>query len=74
MKSKNKKTTVADFTKKRGENISKVLIQEGSVMIKFFRKIYNFYPQQKRLVIRSLFLTIKKTLSLKAIWFHFRRT
>ena len=47
-----KKTTVADFTKKRGENISTILIQEGSVMIKFFRKIYNFYLQQKRLAIR----------------------
>ena len=31
MKSKNKKTTVADFTKKRGENISKVLIRKDQL-------------------------------------------
>ena len=40
---KNKRITVADNTKKSGENISKVLIQEGSVTTKVFGKIYSLF-------------------------------
>ena len=36
---KSKRIAVADNTKKSGENISKVLIQEGSVTTKVFGKI-----------------------------------
>ena len=45
--------TAADFTKKSGKNISKVLIQEGSVTIKVFGKIYNLFSLKNvRLTIR----------------------
>ena len=50
---KNKRITVADNTKKSGENISKVLIQEGSVTTKVFGKIYNLFSlKNERLAIR----------------------
>ena len=41
-KIKKKTITVPDFTKKSRENISKVLIQEGSVTIKVLEK-YTFF-------------------------------
>ena len=48
---KNKRITAEDFTKKSGKNISKVLIQEGSVII--FGKIYNLFSlKNERLAIR----------------------
>ena len=48
---KNKRITAEDFTKKSGKNISKVLIQEGSVTI--FGKIYNLFSlKNERLAIR----------------------
>ena len=53
IKKKNKRITAADFTKKSGKNISKVLIQEGSVTIKVFGKIFNLFSlKNERLAIR----------------------
>ena len=50
---KNKRITAEDFTKKSGKNISKVLIQEGSVTIKVFGKIFNLFSlKNERLAIR----------------------
>ena len=50
---KNKRITAAGFTKKNGKNISKVLIQEGSVTIKVFGKIFNLFSlKNERLAIR----------------------
>ena len=40
---KNKIITAADFTKKSGQNISKVLNQEESATIKVFGKIINLF-------------------------------
>ena len=70
-KLKNKRITAAGFTKKSGKNISKILIQEGSVTIRVFGKISNHFSlKSKRLAIRYLSLTIKKTLSLTTICFQ----
>ena len=50
---KNKRITAAGFTKKSEKNISKVLIQEGSVTIKVFGKIFNLFSlKNERLEIR----------------------
>ena len=70
-KFKKQRITAADFIKKRGKNISKVSIQEESVTIKVFGKIYNLSSlKNERLAIRHSLLTIKKTLSLKTILFQ----
>ena len=50
---KSKIITAADFTKKSGQNILKVLIQEGSVTIKVFGKVINLFSlKNERLSIR----------------------
>ena len=46
-KFKKQRITAADFIKKRGKNISKVSIQEESVTIKVFGKIYNLSYKTK---------------------------
>ena len=52
-KFKKQKNTATGFTKKSGKNISKVLIQEGSVTIKVFGKIFNLFSlKNERLAIR----------------------
>ena len=52
-KFKKQKNYCAYFTKKSGKNISKVLIQKGSVTIKVFRKIFNHFSlKNERLAIR----------------------
>ena len=70
-KFKKQRITAADFIKKRGKNISKAWIQEESVTVKVFGKIYNLSSlKNERLAIRHPLLTIKKTLSLKTILFQ----
>ena len=49
---KNKRITAAGFTKKSGKNISKNLIQEGSVTIKVFGNIFNLSLKNEGLAIR----------------------
>ena len=56
--------------KKSGENIFKVLIQEGSVPINAFGEIRNIFFWKRKISNRSFLLSIKKTLSLKIIWFQ----
>ena len=58
---KRKRITAADFTKKCGKIFSEVLIQEGSVTIKVFGKIFNLISLKNE----NLF-----SLSLTTIWFQ----
>ena len=58
---KTKRITAADFTKKRGKFFLEILIQEGSVTIKSFGKIFNpIYLKNENLF----------SLSLTTIWFQ----
>ena len=53
IKFKKQKNSSADFTKNNGKNILKVLIQEGSVTIEVFGKIYHLFSLKNgRLAIR----------------------
>ena len=68
---KNKRITVAGFTKNNRENISKVLMGEGSLTAKVFGKIYNLFSLKMKISSKITLIHNKENAS---IWrpFGFR--
>ena len=61
---KNKRITVAGFTKNNRENISKVLMGEGSLTAKVFGKIYNLFSLKMKISSKITLIHNKENASI----------